>query len=217
MSENTLTATIRKKTGKGYARALRRDDKIPGVFYIHGEDAVPLTFEAKQIINIIASKPALITLKCDDGFKKEVVVRDVQRDPITSAITHVDLMGIKRGVKITVSVPVHLAGEPEGVKTGGILEHLTRELEIECLPKHLLEILEVDVSALDIGDSLHVHDLSFENIKILTREDVSIANVVLPKAVVAEEVPAEVEEEEEKVEAEAEEKPAETTDEESAD
>ena len=209
MSENTLTANIRKKTGKGYVRALRRDDRIPGIFYFHGEEAVPLTFEAKQINNIIASKPALITLKFDDGSKREVVVREVQRAPLTSAITHVDLMGIKRGEKITIAVPVHLTGEPEGLKAGGILEHLTRELEVECLPKHLPEFFEVDTSELDIGDSLHVRDLSFKNIKILTREDVSVVNVILPKAVIAEEVPEEVIEEEK---VEDEEKTAEAAD-----
>lgn len=195
MSENILVGTIRKHSGKGYSKALRRDGKIPGIFYIHGEDSVPLTLEAKETVSLIASKPALISLELDDGSKKEVVVREVQRDPITSAITHIDFMGITRGVKITVMVPVHIVGEPQGIKAGGILEHLTRELEIECLPKHLPDRLDVEVTELEIGDSLHIRDLSYENIRILTREDVPVVNVMVPKVVVVEEV-AEVEAEE---------------------
>lgn len=196
MSETILAATIRKETGKENSKVLRREGKIPGIFYIHGEESVPLTLEAKQVSITIASKPALISLELDDGTKKETVIRQVQRDPVTTTITHVDFMGITRGVKITVTVPVHLSGVPVGTKIGGILEHLTREIEIECLPKHLPDKLEMDVSELDLGDSIHVSDMSYDDIKILTPGEVSIANVSLPKIHVEE-----VEEEEELEEA----------------
>ena len=199
MSENTLAAKIRKMTGKEYSKVLRREGKIPGIFYIHGEESVPLTLEAKQVSVTIASKPALIFLELDDGSKKEAVIRQVQRDPVTTTITHVDFMGITRGVKITVFVPMLLSGVPVGTKIGGILEHLTREIEIECLPKNLPDKLEVDVSELDLGDSIHIKDLSFDNINIVTPDEVSIASVSLPKIHVEE-----VEEEEEELEEAAE-------------
>ena len=192
MSETILTATIRKETGKEISKVLRREGKIPGIFYIHGEESVPLTLEAKQVSITIASKPALISLELDDGTKKETVIRQVQRDPVTTTITHVDFMGITRGVKITVTVPVHLSGLAVGTKIGGILEHLTREIEIECLPKHMPDKLDVDVSELDLGDSIHVNDMSYDDITILTSDEVSIASVSLPKIYVEE-----VEEEEE--------------------
>lgn len=202
MSENTLAAVIRKKTGKKISKALRREGKIPGIYYIHGEESVPLTLEAKQVTSTIASKPALISLTMDDGSKKEAVIRQVQRDPVTASITHVDFMGITRGVKITVAVPVRLEGEPEGIKLGGILEHTVRELEIECMPRNMPDTLVVDVSGLELGDSVHVRDLSYENIRILTLEDVAIASISLPKVVV-EVTEEEVEEVEEAAEAEA--------------
>ena len=199
MSENTIVAKIRKMTGKEHSKVLRREGKIPGIFYIHGEESVPLTLEAKQVSITIASKPALISLELDDGSKKEAVIRQVQRDPVTTTITHVDFMGITRGVKITVFVPMLLSGVPVGTKIGGILEHLTREIEIECLPKNLPDKLEVDVSELDLGDSIHIKDLSFDNINIVTPDEVSIASVSLPKIHVEE-----VEEEEEELEEAAE-------------
>ncbi|MFC1554621.1 50S ribosomal protein L25 [candidate division KSB1 bacterium] len=194
MSESELKAQLRKETGKQFANTLRREGKTPGVFYIHGSETLPLTFEAKELESIIASKPALISLNLDDGTVKEAIVREIQRDPISSSIRHIDFMGITRGVKITVTVPVKLVGEPVGVKGGGIIEHLTRELQIECLPKNIPEVIEVDISELDIGDSLHVSDLSLEDISILTLEEVSLVNVMLPKVLVE---PTEVEEEEE--------------------
>ncbi len=210
MSANILSAAVRKKSGKEFAKSLRRDGKIPGIFYIKGEDSVPLTLEAKDIAVILASKPALISLEFDDGTTREAVIRQIQRDPITAFVTHLDLMGIKRGVKITVTVPVHLEGTPIGIKLGGIVETISRDLDIECLPKDIPDSLVVDISNMDIGDSLHISDLEYENIKILNRGDVPILNVILPKVVVVEEeiveeeleegaeVPEEAEEPEEK-------------------
>lgn len=187
MSANILSAAVRKKSGKEFAKSLRRDGKIPGIFYIKGEDSVPLTLEAKDIAVILASKPALISLELDDGTTREAVIRQIQRDPITAFVTHLDLMGIKRGVKITVTVPVHLEGTPIGIKLGGIVETISRDLDIECLPKDIPDSLVVDISNMDIGDSLHISDLEYENIKILNRGDVPILNVILPKVVVVEE------------------------------
>jgi len=108
-------------------------------------------------------------------------------------------MGIKRGVKITASVPLKLVGEAIGTKTGGILENLVREIEVECLPRHLPESLEIDISHMDIGDSLHIWDLEYENIKILTKSETGILNVIVPKVVA---VAAEMAEEEVVVEEE---------------
>jgi large subunit ribosomal protein L25 len=193
MSVNILSAAVRKNSGKEYAKALRRDGKIPGIFYIQGESPVSLTLEAKDVATLLASKPALISLELDEGKTREAVIREVQRNPITNTVTHLDLMGIKRGVKITVTVPVHLEGTPIGIKFGGIIETISRELDIECFPKDIPDSLVVDISNMDIGDSMHVSDLDFENIKILNRDDVPIVNVILPKVVVVEE---EVEEEE---------------------
>jgi len=201
MSDKTLISQTREQSGKGYSRAIRRDGKVPGVYYFKGQDAVPLIVEEKALLGVIASKPALINLQFEDGKSKEVIIREIQRDPVTETIQHIDFMGIKRGVKITVTVPVQLVGEAAGVKQGGIVESLLREVEIECLPKHLPEQIEIDISHLEIGDSLHIRDLELENIKILTLAERGIVNVILPKvAAAAVEVEEEVEEEAEKAE-----------------
>lgn len=194
MSETVLNVVIRKDTGKAFAKSLRRESKVPGVFYFQGKETLPLTFDATTLKQVIASKPALITLNFDDGTQKEAVIREIQRNPLTDAVVHVDMMGIKRGQKLKATVPIVLVGEPVGIKLGGILEHLQKELEIECLPKHLPDKVEVDVADLDIGDSIHVSGLEFENIEILTGERTTVASVFLPK-VVAE--PVEEEEAEE--------------------
>jgi large subunit ribosomal protein L25 len=143
------------------------------------------------LAKILAQKPTLISLELSNGKKQVAVVREIQRDPVTSAIYHIDLLGVVRGEKISVTVPVHLVGVPKGIKSGGILEHLTKELTVECLPADLPHFLEVDVSELELGHSLHVRDLHYDKIKILTHDDVAIANVVLPKAAIAAEAAAE--------------------------
>ncbi len=188
MSDKVLQVEKRETTGKEFARSIRRDGKIPGVFYYAGKESEPLTVEVKALRMILASKPTLITLQMDDGSEKEAIIREIQRDPVSEELQHIDFMGIKRGVKITATVPLELVGEALGVKQGGIVEHLLREAEIECLPKDIPESLVVDVSELDIGNSLHVSDLEFENIRILTKPETGIVNVILPKVAIVEEV-----------------------------
>lgn len=202
MSETKLNVEKRTNSGKNYSRAIRRDGKVPGVYYYHGEDAVPLIIEARELKKLVSSKPALISLHLEGDSPKEAVIREVQREPVSGEIRHVDFMGIKRGVKITVLVPIHIFGEAEGIKEGGILEHLIRELEIECLPKHIPDKLDVDITKLQIGDSLHVSGLEYENITILTNEETTIVSVKIPKAMISEAVTDEEEVEGEEVEGE---------------
>jgi large subunit ribosomal protein L25 len=211
MSEQILTAEIRTEKGKGCARKLRREGKVPGIYYIHGKEPIPFTVNANILSKTLASKPTLLSLELNNGKKHEAIIREVQRDPVTSVVQHIDLLGVVRGEKITVTVPVHLVGVPKGIKAGGILEHIAKELPIECLPKDLPQFLEIDVSDLELGHSLHVRDLHFEHFKILAYDDVAIANVSLPKAAIAAEAAeaaAEAAKEEVKVE-EQEKKPEE--------
>ena len=125
---------------------------------------------------------------------KKCVIKEIQRDPVSGKFLHVDFLGVRMGEKITVTVPLVLNGTPAGVKSGGIMEHLIRELEIECFPRHLPEKLEVDVSNLEIGDSIHVSNLKFENMAILDDPDSAVVVIEAPRVVV-EEVEEAVEEE----------------------
>jgi large subunit ribosomal protein L25 len=135
------------------------------------------------------------------------VFREIQRDPVTDDIIHVDIMGIQLTEKIRLSIPVLLIGTPAGVKEGGILEHLLREVEVEGLPLDIPEHIEVDVTGLNIGDVITLEHLSVDKVQIVTEIHHAVANVIHPKVVkeeveeVEEEVPEEGEEMEEEKEA----------------
>lgn len=177
----TVHAQKRELAGKGNARKMRRNGSIPGIYYSHGEEAVSLVFNEKEVSTILHSAHGLLELDVEGGDNLQCVVKEVQFDPVRSTPIHMDLMGVRRGEKITVEVPVHLLGEPLGVKAGGILAQHARDVQIECLPKDLPEHLDVDVSDLEIGESIHASDLSFESVTLLLDPEASIATVLPPK------------------------------------
>src|SRR6058998_841586 len=181
----TLTATVRDKTGKGAARQARFGKQIPAVIYGHGRATQPLMVDAlalEKALTGIEPESTLIELTVD-GKKSRTLIREIQRHPIRPDIIHVDFYEIRGGEKITLKVPVHLVGTPDGVRNaGGVLDQVTREVEIEVLPENIPDRVELDVTALKIGDSLHVRDLSIANAKILTEADLTIATVVPPRA-----------------------------------
>ncbi len=205
MNDNVLNAQERG-SGKSELKHLRKQKLVPGIFYTSQEQSVPIAFAEVELNKLLAHKPALILLKMPDGNDRECVVRAVQRDPLWGNILHIDFMGITRGQKVTLTVPLHLIGTPEGVKEGGILEHTLRELEIECMPRHIPSHLEWEVSSLVVGDSVRVEELEFENIEILTDPSSSLATVVPPRV---EKEPVVEEEEELEEEVEGEEAPEE--------
>jgi large subunit ribosomal protein L25 len=180
MNEVVLEAKERG-SGKSLLKQIRKQKLVPGVFYSASEQATPIALAEIELNKTLSGESPLIMLKMPDGQKRECVVREIQRDPVWGKILHIDLMGISHGQKLTATVPLHLKGSPVGVKEGGILEHTLRELEIECLPKDLPRFLEWDVSELNIGDSVHVEQIQFDQIKILTDPKASIATVVPPK------------------------------------
>ncbi len=211
MAKYALTAKSRDGRGKGRARRLRRDGLVPAVLYGEAGENRLLAIEAKQLdaIHRTAGRGSfLIELEVegDTGDRSLALMREVQHHPTRGDILHVDLQHISLKKKIHLTVPVVLSGEPVGVKTsGGVLELLIREVEVECLPGDIPTELRVDVSGLDVGDSLHISDVMIPAVTILTALDTAVATVARP-TVVAEETPAEGEE----VEAEAAEEEGET-------
>jgi large subunit ribosomal protein L25 len=181
----TLSATAREKTGKGAARQARFRKQVPAVIYGHGRDSQPLMVDAvalEKALTGIEPESTLIDLAVD-GKKSRALIREIQRHPLRPDIIHVDFYEIRADEKITLNVPVHLVGTPDGVRNaGGVLDQVTREVEIEVLPEHIPDRVELDVSALMIGDSLHVSALSIPNAVILTGADLTIATVVPPRA-----------------------------------
>src|SRR6266545_1850733 len=181
----SLAASPREQTGKGAARQARFAKKVPAVIYGHGRPAQSLMVDAlllEQALAGVEPESTLIELTVD-GKKTRALIREIQRHPIRPDIIHVDFYEIHSGERITLEVPVHLVGAPDGVRNGGgVLDQVTREVKIEVLPEHIPDRVELDVTALKIGDSLHVRDLAIANAVILTGADLTIAVVVPPRA-----------------------------------
>src|ERR671931_1713680 len=181
----SLSATPRQATGKGGARQTRFRGKVPAVIYGPGRETQPLEVEAKALEKALAGvEPASTIIELTvDGKKTRTLIREIQRHPIRPDILHVDFYEIHAAEKVTLKVPVHLVGSPDGVRNaGGVLDQVTREVEIEVLPENIRDRVELDVTALKIGDSLHVRDLSIANARILTEAELTIATVVPPRA-----------------------------------
>ena len=181
----SLEGQVRPGTGKGPARSARRAGMIPGVIYGAGETPTALAVPKKEFELALKTAHAggnvIVAIKLDGAAEKTAIIREVQRDPITHDILHLDFHHISLTEKVTVEVTVHLVGTPDGVKNGGgILEHITRTIEIECLPTQIPQHLEADVTALAIGDSIHVRDLNVPNAEVLSDPDTTIATVVPP-------------------------------------
>lgn len=182
MANLKLAAKKRTESGTSNVRRLRRQGRIPGIFYFHGEKNIHLVFDEKELYPVVRSETPLIDLTVG----KEVlpcVIRDVQYDPVNGKILHIDLMGISFTEKLRTTVSVHLSGIPIGVKvSGGILQQILREVEIEVLPADLPEKIEVDVSQLNVNDHISIGDLKRENITFLHDDNEHIATVSPPSA-----------------------------------
>jgi len=186
MREIMLKAKARDKFGKEHVKKLRRKGVIPAVVYGAEISPLPLEVEAKSFHALLRSglgENVIITLNIDDpkNGDKKVLIREIQRDPVLGNILHIDFQQISLTKKLTINVPVHLVGTPLGVQQdGGILQHVLRELEVECLPTDIPEKIEVDVSNLKIGDSIHVGDIKLEGAELLSDPQGSIVSVVPP-------------------------------------
>ena len=182
----TLSATSRTEKGKGIARRLRREGKLPAVVYGHKTDPIALTIDAKQLFNLIGGKSEhkLFGLSIAENGKpieKTVMIKEVQIDPLKRTFLHVDFFEVSMDEEITLSLAIKLVGEAPGVEMGGILQQVRREIEIRCLPAQIPDSLEIDVSALNIGDSVHLNDVQLpEGIKVLDDVDLTIVTVLAP-------------------------------------
>jgi large subunit ribosomal protein L25 len=191
-----LQAATRTNTGKGAARSLRRQGKVPGVIYGHNRPPEALSIDTnalnKMLIGVSAGT-TVFEVVVDGRPAVKALIREIQRDSVRpSEILHLDLYEIRADEKVTLSVPIHLVGIPDGVRNfGGVLDHSLRELEIEVLPEDIPEHVELDVTALAIGHSLFVRDLKVEKAKVLNEPDTPVCSVVAPRT---EEAPAPVEE-----------------------
>lgn len=177
-----LKATSRDNSGKGVARKLRAVGRIPAVFYLGNEVNKPISIDRHELEVLLAKRPTLIRLNLDETEKLDCIVRERQDDPVTGRLVHIDLLGVKSDVKVKTQITVHLIGTPIGLKQGGLLEQLCNHIEIECLPADIPDALEVDVSGLELGETLHLSSVSVQNVTFLADPDTAIATVALLKA-----------------------------------
>jgi large subunit ribosomal protein L25 len=199
MSESLLIAEAREGKGKSIARRIRRAGRVPAVIYGEVKQPLNIAVDAHDLEMKLREKVSLFNISLD-GKEHPVIVRDIQYHPVKSNVLHIDFLQVKKGHKITMTVPIKLEGKPEGVKAGGILEELKREVTIEVLPKDIPDSIIVDISGLQMGDGVHVRDLLAENFEIQDDLDDFVCRVEMPRT--AEETEEEMEEEEEMAEPE---------------
>ncbi len=185
-----MSATVRTEKGKNVAYRLRASGKIPAIYYGKGAENFMLTVDPLALEKATAGESGmntLIKLKVEGKGDYNVLLKDYQANAITRNFTHADFVHVDLNKKITVSIPVHLTGSPQGVKDGGVLQQATRELEVLCLPTHIPKEIVVDVSALKIGHNLHLHDIKLpEGAEVVGELDVTIASVLMTREEVAE-------------------------------
>jgi large subunit ribosomal protein L25 len=199
MADLKLKAQKREATGKKATNKYRQDGWIPAEFYSSQKENIHLILNQKEFESKLLHARGLLELEVEgEKDKLQCVLKDLQIDPVNETLLHADFQGIKMGEKITLDVPIVLKGTAAGVKAGGILEFITREVEIECFPNEIPDHLEIDITALEIGDAVRIKDLKYDNIEILNDEDETI--LILEHAKVVEEVEeAEVGEGEEEI------------------
>ena len=194
-----VQAKLREGRGKNDARRARRDGMVPITVYGGGAETVAAVAPARDLAAILRSESGrntIFTIDVEGAGSSEVMFHDRQIDPVKGRLIHADLTRLVKGQKIEVTVPLHLVGEPFGVKEKqGVLEQIIREIEIRCEPRQIPDSLDVDVSKLDVHELLHVSDIAVgEGVEILTDPEQVIATVGIVKEEVAPVVPVEGEE-----------------------
>ena len=190
MASASLSGNVRDNRGKGVARSLRASGRVPAVIYGHGREPQSLsidTRELEKLLSHISAENTVIDLSVD-GKSSRTLIREIQRHPFKRQILHVDFQELVAGEKVTVRLPIVLVGVPVGVRMdGGILDQTLRELEVEVDPANIPNHVDVDVSELHIGSSVHVSDITLpEGVEIVGDPDASVCVVSAPRAAIEE-------------------------------
>jgi large subunit ribosomal protein L25 len=183
----SISASPREATGKSAARALRREGRIPGVLYgASREKALLLSIDTREMSDLcrktnIGQQLLNLKLQSDDKYKKKVMVKELQVHPISREFLHVDFHEIAMDQKLWVKIPLETTGTPKGVEVGGILQVVRHELDVYCLPQDIPDSFVIDVTDLEIGDSVHVDQIPLaEGVEIPRDVDFTVLTVVSP-------------------------------------
>jgi large subunit ribosomal protein L25 len=194
MATATLSATPRSDTGKGAARKLRAAQRLPGVLYGHNRNPLPLALEAREFERLIAQVSADTTVieLTVDGENVRTLIREIQRHPFKPEVLHVDFQALVAGETVTVDIPIVLHGTPAGVRLGGTLDQVMRQLTVEVDPSAIPNHVDLDVSELGLAESIHVRDVKLaQGVEILDDPDATICVVAPPRVAEAEPAAAE--------------------------
>ncbi len=188
MSETALVVEAREGIGKGANRKLRAAGRAPAVLYGRARDSLPLAVDPRALDKILRASGVNtlldLTVEGHAELKASVaLVRELQRHPLRGDILHVDFYEVDLERAVTVDVPIHVLGKARGLEFGGILEHTLREISLECLPRSIPETIEVDISAMEVGDVIHVRELVLpEGVSLVTDADLAVVHIALPQA-----------------------------------
>ena len=184
MANVELKAELREEKGSRPVKRLRDAGWIPGIIYGHNKDNISVKVNNREVIHLLhsmASEHPLIKLKLKNK-KNDVLVKNIQYHPYRDEIIHIDFHQVAMDEVLTTTVAVEAVGESKGVLSGGVLDHTMRELQIECLPTDIPGIIELDISELGIGDSIHVSEITVpEGVKFLDDPDQPVLSVIAPK------------------------------------
>jgi large subunit ribosomal protein L25 len=190
MQHVKLAAESRSNTGKGAARALRRQGRVPATIYGHGIDSRSLSVahtELFKLLEVIGGEAALLDVAIDGASPVKALVREVQRNPVRRAdVIHLDLYAVTEGEPITVEIPVHIVGTAEGVRNqGGVLDHHLHRITLKVLPADIPDHIEIDVTNLAVNHAIHIADIKVAKGEIMNDPTVSIVSVVVTRAEVS--------------------------------
>ncbi|MFO8089323.1 MAG: 50S ribosomal protein L25/general stress protein Ctc [Desulfatiglandaceae bacterium] len=187
MSNYTIAADVRKTTGKGAARKLRREGRIPAVLYGRKNEPIMLAVDTVSLERLLrqgAGESSLIDIQVqreNNADRHTVILKELQIDPVKQFFRHADFHEIAMDEEITLEIPIELTGTPAGVEEGGILENIRRYLTVSCLPDKLVDKISVDVSDMGIGDSLHIKDIPLPSgLTVQEEEDLAVATIAAP-------------------------------------
>ena len=185
MEQVLIKADKRNSKGKGVVRKLRAAGRIPGVLYGTHVEPVSITVSARDWENITRhmKRNVIFDMEISDGAaidKRTVMVKEVQRDGLGVNVLHIDFFQVSMEETVEVEVPIHLKGKAKGEVLGGIIDVHLRSIRVECLPSQIPEELTLDITELDIGDSIHVSDLSLPGVKLVEHGDIAILSIIPP-------------------------------------
>ncbi len=188
-----IKASPRSETGKGPVRRLRRNGSVPAVMYGHGDPSTLLTLNThdfNRLLENLRGHSPVVELDVD-GRSERCVIKTIQRNPIDGSLLHVDFQKVHPTEKITINVPVIVRGTAEGVKSGGMLDHLLREIPVRATIDRIPERFDIDVTRLGLGQSVHVSDLAAEGLEFDVPLDTAVVTVLVPRKLAAAQIEAE--------------------------